>query len=79
MSPGCEGYVLAMSVTGPCPDTRTHLSWKLFNICKGLWERTTCSGAIYTERERGHVTVFIQSQHSHTNLIIFYDMQNKTQ
>ena len=49
-----EGYVSAMSATGPCPDTRTHLSWKLFNICKGLWERTTCSGTIYRERERGH-------------------------
>lgn len=47
-----------MSVTGPCPDTRTLLSWKLRSICKGLWESMTCSGAIYRERE---VTYFIQS------------------
>lgn len=43
-----------MSITGPCPDTSTHLSWKLLNICKGLWESTTCSGAIWRERERSH-------------------------
>lgn len=52
-----------MSVTGPCPDTRTHFWWKLVNISSGLWDRTTCCGPIY-QTSRGHMTPSIHQYQS---------------
>jgi len=42
-----NGYFFAISRTGPCPDTSTHLSWNFLNILRGLWDRMTWSCVIW--------------------------------
>lgn len=42
-----KGYFLAMSSTGPWPDTSTHLSWYFLNIFRGLWDIMTWSWDIW--------------------------------
>lgn len=51
-----QGYFFAISRTGPCPDTSTHLSWNFLSILRGLWDMMTWSCVIWKQIKcSGHV------------------------
>lgn len=73
---GHQGYFLAMSSTGPCPDTSTHLSWYFLNIRRGLWDIMTWSCDIYkssTEINNQYNVIQHQLRHLASLVLLVWD------
>lgn len=72
-----QGYVCAMSVIGPCPDTNTHLSWKLVNACRGLYDKITWSGLICAHRSQPWSNHNAPKTHTHSDVTHLHIKQRR--